>query len=118
MAVISYTEEEITSGVILVKWTGLANGDTGSPYRAPNYNDKSVQVNNTFGTGGSVTVQGSNDSSNYDSLRATDGNVLTFSASGLEQVLENPVLMRPNVTAGDGSTNINVSLLLTTVARR
>ena len=94
-----------------VKWIGLANGDTGAPVRMSDFQDRTVQVVGTFGVGGSVTIQGSNDDgATWATLTDPLGNVLTFTTAGMKQITELPLDIRPNVTAGDGSTALQVWL--------
>ena len=62
-----------------------------------------------FGAGGSLTIQGSNDGgTNWATLTDPVGNNLTFTTSGLRQVTELPAMLRPIVTAGDGTTALKV----------
>jgi len=96
----------------LATWTGLLNGDDGGYVDWVDFADRCFQVTGTFGTGGSVTMQGSNDGTNWSSLSDPQGNVLTFTSSRLEQALELPRYVRPNVTAGDGTTNLVVTLCM------
>lgn len=103
--------------VVLVTWTALLNGDTGSPVEYLNFADATVAVEGTFGTGGSCTFQGSLDSTNYYALTDPQGNAITKTAAGIELVTEAPRLYRPSVTAGDGTTSIQVRLLLRRGAR-
>jgi hypothetical protein len=95
---------------VLITWTGLLNGDTGSPVEGVDYSDRTVQISGTFGTGGSVTVEGSNDGSNYLALTDPQGNAITKTAAALEVIEEGPRYGRPNVTAGDGSTSLTVTV--------
>jgi hypothetical protein len=76
------------------------------------YSDRCFQVTGTFGTGGSCTIQGSNDGTNWASLADPQGNALTFTSQKIEQALELPRYVRPNVTAGDGTTNLTVTLCM------
>lgn len=101
----------------LVTWTGLLNGDFGAPVQWVDYADRCVQVTGTFGTGGSVTLQGSNDGTNWATMADPQGNALTFTATKLEQALELPVYVRPAVTAGDGTTNLTVTICMRRVTR-
>lgn len=114
MAVVTPTITSLESGmqVKLVEWEALANGDTGLPVELVDYADQTVTVEGTFGTGGSVTLQGSNDGTNYHSLTDPQGNAITKTAAGIEHVTETPRYIRPNVTAGDGSTALDVRLLV------
>lgn len=101
-----------TSRVHLVTWAGLLNTDTGAPVVWTEYADRCFQVTGTFGTGGSCTVQGSNDGTNWASLTDPLGNALTFTSQRIEQALELPRYVRPIVTAGDGTTNLAVTLCM------
>ena len=102
----------------LWQWTGLTKttDDDGEPLSLPHYADRSVQVKGTFGTGGTVIIEGSNDrksdSPTYSQLHDPQGNALSFTAAGIEQILEGCYLIRPRVTAGDGDTDLTVTILV------
>lgn len=98
--------------VKLVEWTGLLNGDDGSAAQWCDYADRCIQVSGTFGTGGSVTVEGSNNGTVWAAMADPQGNTLTFTSAKIEQALELPRYVRPRVTAGDGTTNLTVSILM------
>lgn len=106
-----YNHPGDTDGYVLA-WT-LANLDDGNPKFLMRFNDRTVQVTGTFGAGGTVVLEGTIDGVNYQTLRDPAGNLLSFTAAGLKGVLEAVVSVRPRVTAGDGTTNLVVSLLLT-----
>ncbi len=103
-------------GVFMYTWAGLLNGDTGAPLQIPSMSDKTVHIFGTFGSGGSVTLQGSNDprvltnpgSAVWVALTDPQGNAITKTAAAIEALLENPIFIRPIVTAGDGSTDLTV----------
>ena len=61
------------SGVdaVVITWANLTNGgpDFGQPVQRPALVDRSVQVTGTFGAGGTVVFEGSNDGVNYATLR-------------------------------------------------
>jgi len=92
--------------VKLIKWTPLANGDDGSPVSFPTFSERSIQLSGTFGSGGSVSVMGSNDGTTWAAL----GSAIT--SAGIRQVAETTLYLKPSVTAGDGTTSITVSLLI------
>lgn len=95
----------------IVQWTGLLNGDDGSPYKFTQWADRSIQVTGTFGAGGSVRWQGSNDGSTYAALTDPQGNDLNITAAKMEAVTELALWSRPLVTAGDGTTSLTVTLV-------
>lgn len=113
MATVSYTNlPSATLTLHRVKWTPLTttNAD-GEKVGMADYQDRTIQVLGTFGTGGSVTIQGSNDDgTTWATLTDPLGNNLTFTAAGMKQITELPQYIRPNVTAGDGNTSLSVFL--------
>lgn len=98
----------------LVTWTGLLNGDTGAPVSRTDFPDRTVQIVGTFGVGGSVNFEGSNDGTNWAILTDPQGNAITKTAAGMEVVTETPRYVRPNVTAGDGTTSLTVIMFART----
>lgn len=99
-------------------WTPMLNGDVGDPVTLPGYHDRSVQVTGTFGTGGSVAVEGSNDGAvNYAALRDPSSTTIAITSAGMKAVLEAAIHMRPHVTAGDGTTSLTVSMYFVKPAR-
>ena len=89
----------------LAIWTGIGNGQVGT-FLSFRSSKISLQVNGTFGAGGSIKLQGSNDGINWNDLSPT---ALTsagfFSPFGAN---EKPRYIRPNCTAGDATTSLNV----------
>lgn len=119
MTTVNYTAAEDTSSddgsIQNYTWSPLttANAD-GAPIGAVAFADRSVQVVGTFGVAGSVSIQGSNDGTNWAVLNNAQGTPATFTAAGIKQIVELTSHMRPFVTAGDGTTSLSVIL----VARR
>lgn len=114
MATKSVTITEIpnagSSQAFVASWANMANGDDGEPVELPDYADRSVQVEGTFGTGGSCAVQGTNDSANYRALTDPQGVTIGVTAAGIKQVAEMTRKVRPKITAGDGSTSLTVTM--------
>lgn len=118
MAVTAHQSLLLYRGVLQTKWLAVPNGNQGSAEAVGAYPDKSVQVEGTFGTGGSVTIQGSNDGgTTWETLHDPLGAALTFTAAGLKQVLEGVDQIRPTVTAGDGTTSLNISMVARSAMR-
>lgn len=117
MAVIVPTTTIIAGdgSVYSVSWAALTTTNTtGTEISAVEYADRSVQVLGTFGVGGSITIQGSNDGANWVALTDPQGNAITKTAASIEAITELTRYIRPIVTAGDGTT----SLTAVVVARR
>jgi hypothetical protein len=98
-------------GVVEADWIGpLANAEAGSAAKLARYGAKSAQATGTFGAGGSVAIEGSNDGTNWFALTKDDSSAaiaLTAAAPGAG-ILENTLYIRPRVTAGDGTTALRV----------
>jgi hypothetical protein len=71
---VNYKVTSVANGV-LVKWEGLANGDDGAPFLSGQYPDKSIHVRGTFGAGGSLVIEGTNEETpaNFVSLNDPQG---------------------------------------------
>lgn len=95
----------------VIQWSGLLQGDDGEPFEMPSMSDRSVQVHGTFGAGGTLVIEGSNDGVNYFPLTDPQGNALSFTSAKIEQVSEITLWLRPRVTAGDGTTSLTVTML-------
>jgi hypothetical protein len=99
---------------MIYRWMGMADGDTGEPLYLSHSSDKTVQIYGTFGSGGSVTIQGSNNKASeeqtYATLHKIDLSALTYTAAGIDVIIDNPIAIRPSVTAGDENTSLNVIL--------
>lgn len=89
--------------------TGL---DSGDPLEMPGSAERSVQVIGTFGVGGSVRIEGSNNGVDYATLTDPQGNALDVTAAKIETVMELTRWIRPRVTAGDGTTDLDVIMLV------
>ena len=101
------------SGEETVQWVGLANGDTGSPvFVRDGFEPKSMQVTGTFGSGGSVACEGSNDGAAYAALDDPAGTTIAVTAAGVAGIGVDVLAIRPHVTAGDGTTALTVTILL------
>lgn len=72
-----------------------------------------MQVNDSFGTGGTVLIEGSNDGTNYVTLTDGAGSALSFTAAGLKAITEAVKWIRPRVSAG---TSVRADIYLFAVA--
>lgn len=117
-AIRAVTRTDIKAAVpaALFTWTGLDSDDSGIPITIVDYTDQTVVVRGTFGAGGSLTMQGSMDGTNWYTLTDPQGNALTKTSAGIEMVVEAPLYIRPLVTAGDGTTSLTVELLCRRIA--
>lgn len=106
-----------------VLWAGLDGDDTGYPVKVSKFNDKSVHIFSPTGAhGGATTIlQGSNDpkadpthsdhaNAKWITLTDPQGNTISKTSDAMEQVLENPMWIRPSQSGGTGS-DVSVSLV-------
>lgn len=88
-------------------WPALANGAAGVGYETQDGPFNAfVTVGGTFGTGGSVSMEGSADGVNWVTLSLNPSGAATFTAAGGGSIAGSPRFIRPRVTAGDGTTAI------------
>lgn len=137
MAVRSFTVEQLRDhkgasipGALLVTWSGLLNGDTGAPYVPRHQAEMTVQIDGAPGATGNVLIQGTNGqvyggeslnptelSPDYVTLEDAENGAMTYNAAAitantLARVRDKPAALRPSISAGDGSTNVVVRLVL------
>lgn len=81
----------------------MSAGDVGQPVMGPGFTDRSFQME---GGVGDAVVEGSNDGINYHTLDDPFANPLVYTATGVKQVTEITLWVRPNISVGTG---INVT---------
>lgn len=112
MATRTAKHEWISKGVCKSTWTGLLNTDDGSYLDAVILPTKTVQVSGTFGAGGSVTIEDENGAPLHDARGGTGAtNAVAITAAGVVKLSENPLKLRPRVTAGDGTSTLTVVII-------
>jgi hypothetical protein len=108
---VSYFPSPGDPKAIVAKWTPMANGDVALPIDITDFADRSVQINGTFGAGGNVIVEGSNDGVTFNTLHDPLGVALgTITAATLVHILEMCAQMRVRVSAGDGTTSLTATM--------
>lgn len=95
-------------GFVIATYEHMAITDVGPGIEFYAYADRSVQVFGTFGAGGSVLIEGSNDGEHWSALADPQGSPLVFNTAKIEAVLECTRHLRPVVAAGDETTDITV----------
>jgi hypothetical protein len=101
MATISSTSIVTSDHQFTASWA-LGNADTGLGVDMHRWADRTVQVVGTFG-GATVLIEGSNDNSNWLTLNDSSGAALSFTATGMKVILENPLYVRASSSGGAGS---------------
>lgn len=102
-----------------VAWGPMANGDVGQPIPASlaPYAERTFQVAGTFGVGGTVAIEGTNDGVNYAALKDVNGSSVSITSAGIVEVSAPVIGIRPHVTGGDGSTALTVTACIRRVNR-
>lgn len=100
--------------------TGTKNGDVSPAFVLRGYTNATMTVSGTFGVGGAITVQGSNDGLTFENMEVydmtTNANVSTITAAGnyalgsLSGAI--PAYLQLAVTAGDGTTSLNAAIVV------
>jgi len=98
----------------VASWIGLGIGDTGEPVQFGGAPDRSVHVFGNFSGVASIIIQGSNDGLNWFTLTNPLGGDLIFTADGGKAITELTRHVRPVVSGGDGSTDLDVVLCMGT----
>lgn len=99
-------------------YDGLDNGDDGTHLTLKASATIDFQVVGTFGSGGSVSIEGSNvpapgaTDGNYFVCTDVHGNAATYTSAAGDAITETPKHVRPHVTAGDGTTDLDVYIVV------
>jgi|SRR5215510_3186460 len=107
----TYVVTKTQVGLWTVTYASLLTAETGLsidlPIDAPM---RSVQISGTFGAGGTVDIQGSNDGSNWFAMWSSfaKADLTGVTAAVLSDMVQNCKFLRPRVNGGDGTTNIQV----------
>jgi hypothetical protein len=98
-------------GIVVVTWASIGDSDTCTGVTTAQYNRKCFQVKGTFGSA-TVIAQGSNDAgTNYAALTDKGQTAIALTAAGIEEVGENPLMIRPSSSGGSGSSTTVVLVL-------
>lgn len=100
------------NSAVVYTWAAMALTDVGLPIQGPGWADRAFQVEGTFGAGGRLEVEGSNDGVHYRTLNDPFGNVLSISSAGVYELTQVSLYIRPRVSAGDITTNLTVTGIL------
>lgn len=118
MATVNPTQTWMGKRASKTTWTPLLTTDVGAASSGFRLSDKAVQWFGTFGAGGSISIEGSNDGgTTWAVLKDPNGTDLSaLVAADVRAILENPQMIRPVVAGGDGTTSLTVILVETSTA--
>ncbi len=100
-------------GLVEAVWETLTTTNRpGSGMRLSRVPDKTVQVLGTFGASASIAIEGSNDDeTTWFACHDISNTVIALTAAGATYIVENPKAIRPVLSSGDGSTDIDVYIV-------
>lgn len=94
----------------IITWSDIGDSDTCTAVEYGFGNLMSVQVGGTFGSA-TVVLQGSNDGTTYATLLDSQGNAISKTAAGFEQVQDRARYIRPS-SSGGSSSAVDVTLFV------
>ncbi len=95
-AVLIITQDNIP----VCTWTGITEADEGNEVIMAKYPDKTVQVTGDFTTAGAITIEGSNNGTDWATLTDQAGNDLVLTDTSIALIAQNPLYIRPRASAG------------------
>lgn len=113
MSTVIPVKSDINKYVIKVTWEGITTTNSdGDWIELPHYPEKTIQIDGNFGTGGELTIQGKNVDS-YTPFVLSDfrGESLVKLANYGGNISENPLKIRPVLTAGSGSVDLDITII-------
>lgn len=110
MATVNPVRSAPGGGCTKVFWEALATGDTiGTDLPARGEPVGSVQVTGTFG-GATVTLTGSNDGTNYVTMKDVYGTAISFTSAGMANFNGLPLYIKPAISGGT-SDDVDVTII-------
>jgi len=111
MATVSFTTDEYVRSA-QVAWADVATGDTIVAYEISNQHGLAgaVQFAGTFG-GATVTLEGSNDGTNYATLTDPIGTDISTTSAGIYEFSTAVRYIKPGISGGSGDA-VDVTVVL------
>jgi hypothetical protein len=119
VATLPFAIEEVTTRGDhghLITWGPLGTGDDGDPISMIGSTRRTVQAIGAFAGGSKLTIEGSNDKTNWSPVTDVHGNNLVFNSPGISTVADLTLWIRPRASSGNPGATIKM-LLRKTEAR-
>ena len=112
MATIIPTTVEQQIQAAAYRWTDYSTADTSTPIKVQNMQGLagSVQVTGTFGSA-TITLQVSNDGTNYVTLKDSTGIEILITAAGMREFSTAALYLKPT-SSGGTADNVTVTVIL------
>lgn len=107
-------------GFIIINWLNIPNANQGDPFEITGFLVASLDWQGTLGVGFSARLEGTNDPAGNPAVWGVLPNTTVTAAgllipSGTSSVGDYPIFcryIRPNITAGDGTTNMSLRAMV------
>jgi len=101
MSTINPTLTIQNDGVMVCTWASITENDTGRGAQMARFPDRTVQAIGDFTTSGAISMEGSNDGTNWGALHDPTGAAIVLTAlTQIALIVENPLYVRPRASAG------------------
>jgi hypothetical protein len=117
MALVTHTVKDWGKYAFTYIWKDILNGGTADAITPLEYTNAAVQVTGVP-NGGTITIQGSIDGTNFTTLHDVSNSALSFAAAGgPTNILEHVPYIQPVLASGWASTDLNVYVYVMSTAR-
>jgi hypothetical protein len=98
----------------IYKWEGLLMGDDGSPLQVDEFHHITIHGFGAFDGGANLNILGSNSGTNFAVTKKHDVGSMILTADSIEKMLTEPRFIKPSITSGNVSTDIDCWVILRT----
>lgn len=116
MALRSATTVDQATGYRMFQWAGATNGGTPDTFDAIKLETVpysiTLQTTGTYSGSAAIALHGSLDGTNYVALTDQQGSAVSLTAAGMSGIGLPPLWIKPVMTSGDGSADIDVNVLV------
>lgn len=112
MATITPVRASVQAGIEKITWTNLSTADTATEVMVMGASGAigAMQVTGTFGSA-TITLQGSNDGTNFAAITDPSGNDIAVTAAGIVDFSTAAAYIRPS-SAGGTADDVTVTVIL------
>jgi len=100
-----------STGVATTTWASVTSDDAPVAMLNKGGAKGAVQISGTFGTPPTVALQGSNDGTNWYTLKNVHGSDISVTAAALHEFVSSALYIKPTFTGGSGYT-LNITCVL------
>jgi hypothetical protein len=98
----------------IYKWEGLLQNDDGAALQVDEFHHITIHGFGSFSGGAGLNILGSNSGTNFAVTKKHDVGSMILTADSVETLLTEPRFIKPSITSGNGSTDIDCWVILRT----